>query len=53
MRRAVVLHHVLGWSFQEIGARLGIRSAAARLRASRGMAALRKELSGKGKDHGE
>ena len=46
-RRAVILHHLWGWSFDEIGARLGIRGAAAKLRASRGMATLRDRLAGK------
>lgn len=43
-RKAVLLHHVQGWSFREIGNRLGINSAAAKLRASRGMSALRTRL---------
>ncbi len=43
-RRVVLLHHVQGWSFREIAARLGINSAAAKLRASRGVHALRKGL---------
>lgn len=48
-RQAVVLHHVQGWSFREIGTRLGIRSGAAKLRASRGVNALRARLEpGKG-----
>ena len=38
---AVVLHHVGGLSFKEIAARLGIRAGAAKVRASRGIAALR------------
>ena len=40
-REAVVLHHVRGLSFKEIAARLGIRAGAAKVRASRGIAALR------------
>ncbi len=44
-REAVLLHHVQGWSFREIGQRLGINSTAAKLRASRGMQALRSHLS--------
>ena len=40
-REAVVLHHVGGLSFKEIAARLGIRAGAAKVRASRGIAALR------------
>ena len=43
-RRALVLHHVAGLSFREIGARLGIREAAAKLRSSRGMGDLRAAL---------
>jgi len=43
-RRAVLLHHVQGWSFREVAQRLGINSAAAKLRASRGMHALRSRL---------
>lgn len=44
-RRVVMMHHVQGWSFREIGERLGINSTAAKLRASRGMNALRSRLS--------
>jgi len=44
-RRAVWLHHVLGWSFAEVARALGIREAAAKLRASRGMSVLRQTLS--------
>jgi RNA polymerase sigma-70 factor (ECF subfamily) len=43
-RRALLLHHVGGWSFREIGRRLGIRESAAKLRSSRGMAQLRDAL---------
>ncbi len=46
-RRAVLLHHHFGLTFDEIGARLGIRAAAARLRASRGVRVLRELLRGK------
>lgn len=49
-RRAVVLHHVQGWSFREIGERLGITGAAAKLRASRGVNALRSRLSTRNED---
>lgn len=45
-RQVVLLHHVQGWSFREIAGRLGLNSAAAKLRASRGVNALRKRLSG-------
>jgi RNA polymerase sigma-70 factor, ECF subfamily len=34
-RRAFVLHHVFGFSFTEIGARLGITPGAAKIRSSR------------------
>jgi RNA polymerase sigma-70 factor, ECF subfamily len=44
-RRAVWLHHVMGWSFADVARSLGIREAAAKLRASRGMAFLRQTLS--------
>jgi RNA polymerase sigma-70 factor, ECF subfamily len=44
-RRAVVGHHVFGFSFAEIARALGIQEAAAKLRASRGMAVLRQTLS--------
>ena len=38
---ALLLHHVWGFTFEEIGKMLGIRAGAARVRASRGMSALR------------
>ncbi len=52
-RRVVVLHHVQGWSFREIAARLRINTAAAKLRASRGVNALRDRLEDKrdGREH--
>jgi RNA polymerase sigma-70 factor (ECF subfamily) len=43
-RRAVVMHHVEGWSFAEIAARLGIRVNAAKTRAFRGMRHLKEQL---------
>ena len=46
-RRVVVLRHVVGFSFDEIAARLGIRTGAAKVRASRGRAALRALLGEK------
>ncbi len=53
-RQAVLLHHVHGWSFEEISKRMGINNAAARLRASRGFNALRKRLRrGEGSNHYE
>ncbi len=45
-REAIVLHHVAGLSFQEIGSALGIRSGAAKLRAHRGMVMLRELIRG-------
>ena len=47
-RAALVWHHVFGFSFREIAARLGIRETAAKLRSSRGMAELRERLK---RDH--
>jgi len=40
-RSAVLLHHLWGWSFSEIGSRLGVSGRVAKLRSSRGMASLR------------
>jgi len=40
-REALLLHHVWGFSFAEIGQMLGIRADAAKLRSSRGMSDLR------------
>lgn len=37
----LLLHHVWGFNFEEIGKMLGIRAGAARVRASRAMSALR------------
>ena len=42
---ALLLHHEWGFSFEEIAGMLGISAAAARARASRGMADLRVALS--------
>ena len=50
-RRAVWLHHVMGWSFADVARKLGIREAAAKLRASRGMSALRQALSDPSRRH--
>ena len=44
-REALLLHHVWGFSFAEIGQLLGIRADAAKLRSSRGMADLRRAIS--------
>lgn len=42
---ALTLHHVWGFSFDEIAGMLGVSAVAARARASRGMARLREELA--------
>src|SRR5262249_60954386 len=42
---ALLLHHEWGFSFEEIAGMLGITAAAARARASRGMADLRVALN--------
>src|SRR5215471_10348682 len=42
---ALLLHHEWGFSFEEIAGMLGITAAAARARASRGMADLREALN--------
>jgi RNA polymerase sigma-70 factor (ECF subfamily) len=44
-REALLLHHVWGFSFAEIGQMLGIRADAAKLRSSRGMNDLRAMLA--------
>jgi RNA polymerase sigma-70 factor (ECF subfamily) len=43
-RDAMVMHHVHGWSFAEIAARLGIRLNAAKTRAFRGVRKMREQL---------
>jgi RNA polymerase sigma-70 factor (ECF subfamily) len=43
-REALLLHHVWGFSFKEVGATLGVRSGTAKLRAHRGILELRKLL---------
>jgi DNA-directed RNA polymerase specialized sigma24 family protein len=43
-RRAVVLHHGFGLTFDEVGRVLGIREAAAKLRNSRGVATARRRF---------
>ena len=43
-RQALLMHHVEGWSFVEIAARLGIRVNAAKTRAFRGMKKMREYL---------
>ncbi len=44
-REAVLLHHVWGFTFGEIGAMLGIRAGTAKLRAHRAISALRTLLA--------
>lgn len=44
-REAVLLHHIWGFSFGEIGAMLGIREGTAKLRAYRAIGSLREMLS--------
>ena len=43
-REAMLLHHVWGFSFREVGAIQGVTESAAKLRSSRGMAELRRIL---------
>jgi RNA polymerase sigma-70 factor (ECF subfamily) len=43
-REAVLLHHVWGFSYSDIGKMLGIGAGAAKLRAFRGIESLRKLL---------
>lgn len=43
-REAVLLHHVWGFTFGEIGAMLGIREGTAKVRAHRGLQALRENI---------
>jgi len=47
-REALLLHHVWGFSFGEIGGLLGIRGGTAKLRAHRALTALRSLLGGHG-----
>lgn len=47
-RKPLIWHHVIGLSFRDIAAKLGIREDAAKLRSSRGMAELRKRLGDQG-----
>jgi RNA polymerase sigma-70 factor (ECF subfamily) len=49
-REALVLHHVYGLSFREIGHVVGVSEGGARIRASRAMAELRATIGGRG-DH--
>ena len=48
-RESLLLHHVWGLSFREIGAILGVSEAAAKLRAHRGVLLLREILAGGGR----
>ena len=43
-REAMLLHHVWGFSFREVGAIQGVSESAAKLRSSRGMGELRRIL---------
>jgi RNA polymerase sigma-70 factor, ECF subfamily len=45
-RRVFVLHHLFGFSFKEIGARLGIKPGAAKIRSSRAARVMRELLRG-------
>ena len=47
-RRSVLLHHAGGFSFREIAGRLHIAGCAARARASRGLAELRRRCDSSG-----
>jgi RNA polymerase sigma-70 factor (ECF subfamily) len=51
-REALVLHHLYGLSFGEIARVAGVSEGAARIRASRGMHVLRRQLGGLGAHHG-
>jgi RNA polymerase sigma-70 factor (ECF subfamily) len=51
-RRAFMFHHWCGFSFREIGTRLGITPGAAKLRSSRASAQLRQILESKDRSHG-
>ena len=48
-REALVLHHLSGLSFKEVGRVLGISEGAAKVRAHRAMATLRDVLGAGGK----
>jgi len=48
-REALLLHHVAGLSFREVGAVLGITEGAAKVRAHRGAVELREILGGAGR----
>jgi len=49
-REALLLHHVYGLSYHEIGRVVGVSEGGARIRASRGMAELRQRLVPGGSD---
>jgi RNA polymerase sigma-70 factor, ECF subfamily len=50
-REAVVLHHLYGLSFREIARVAGVSEGAARIRASRGMHGMRRDLDASGAHH--
>ena len=52
-RCALLLHHLWGWSFSEIGQLMGIPDRVARQRSSRGMASLRGWLRRSGGSNGD
>ena len=45
-RRAFLLHHRFGFSFKEVGARLGIKAGAAKIRSSRAASVMRALIRG-------
>ena len=49
-REAIVLHHVYGLSFREVGGVVGVSEVGARIRACRGMSRLRGALAAGGQD---
>ncbi len=49
-RRAFVLHHLWGLSFKEVGAKLGIKPGAAKIRSSRAARVMRAWLRGRRDD---
>lgn len=46
-RRAFLLHHLFGFSFKEVGAKLGIKPGAAKIRSSRAASLMRAVLRGR------
>ena len=49
-RESMLLHHVWGFSFREVGAIQGVTESAAKLRSSRGMGELREILDERGRE---